>query len=534
MLRRLHIKDVILIDEVTLEFDPGFNVLTGETGAGKSAIMAAIGQLLGERANSEIVRKGAKKAVVEASFDPPKDTSVLTGIDFEEGEELIIRREILASGRSSAFVNNQMVHLPLLKKLGASLVDRIGQRAALTLLSTDSQRDIVDLFGEIKTEAFVAAWQKEAAIKDKLEQLQNSESKRLRDLERYRAELQELGDAAVEPGEEEKLFNEYSAHVHSEELMEKLSTLLSSLSDMGPLGTLFQEAGTFEKIAEFDHSLEEPKKAFNSALVELQEVEFTLKRYLDTLSFDPNRLQIVNDRLSLINSLKRKYGPSFEEVQAYEKQLVEKLDLLENFDDRIEGLERELKAASAITEKEAKKLSEKRKATAKILEKKISDSLGSLNMSQSTFLIQVESQPRSVNGDDLVEFFFAPNVGEKTIAVRSCASGGELSRILLAIKVLLADKEQITTLLFDEIDANIGGETATLIGEKLLELGEKHQLLCITHFPQVARAASTHILIEKVEIENRTITKTRLLDDQGRFDEWSRMSGEKTLAKSCS
>ncbi|NGX42853.1 MAG: DNA repair protein RecN [Chlamydiae bacterium] len=536
MLKNLIISNIILVDSADISFDAGLNVLSGETGSGKSAIMEALNHIAGARADTNILRRGAEKGVIEASFCINSISKVSTllsdaGIDHIEGEDLIIRREISLAGKSRAFINNQLVHLSFLKTIGDLLVEIVGQHANQRLKSFDQHRKIVDLFGKLEglCNHFEKSWEEENKARHELEELINSEAQRLRDIEVCRMEFEELEGANVQENEEEQLFAEYSRLTNTEELAKLSSEIYDSLSgDHQPILSVLQQLQkSFEQLAKLDPSLQENASDFLSTIVELEEISHSIRNYQSGIEFNPARVEEVNERLTLINRLLRKYGPTVKEVHEYHEKAAEKLSKLENANVEIEDLQNRLKEMESANNTLAKQLTEKRKQAGKQLEKDMNLQIKALNMPKAAFFVEITQQKRSRSGDDRVEFFFAPNVGEKKVSIKECASGGELSRLMLALQALLAGKEKIPTLIFDEIDANIGGETATVVGEKLQQIGQEHQVLCITHFPQVAKCAKHHLQISKKEIDGRTVTQVEFLDKDSRKKELSRMAGHR-------
>lgn len=534
MLKQLRVQNIILVEDSTIPFRAGLNVLSGETGSGKSAIIDGLHLVVGERADSGLIRRGCDKGIVEATFDIDHSSPILSilesgGIEHENGQDLLIKREIHASGKGRIFINNQMAHLTLLRKIGNFLVQSVGQHASQRLFSTDHHREILDLHGDLHPalKAYRKSFELENETRQKLDELVQNESQRLREIDMYQRELEELQEAALKEGEDEELFSEYSLLVNSEELATKVQEVVQALSgERQPILTILnRQKLALEHILGVDPTLSETANSFNNALLELQEVFHTLRQYHSRIQYNPERLSIINDRLSLINRLKRKYGSTVTEIQAYETQIEEKLNLLETTDEQIENLKLSLIDIQNKTNELAAELSSKREEASKLLQEALTKQLRSLNMKQANLIVEVNPQKRTLQGGDRVEFFLEPNVGEHRIPLKDGASGGEISRVLLALQTLLAGKEQIATLIFDEVDANIGGETAAIIGDKLKQISQQHQVICITHFPQVATQAAHHLQISKQEKEGRTVTEICVLEKDARLQELSRMVG---------
>jgi len=540
MLNRLHITNIILIDTAEMCFGRGLNVLSGETGSGKSAIMNALSLILGERAETGMIRRGCDKGSVEASLEIEGIPALAhqleeAGIHHEAGDELIIRRDISMAGKSRAFINNQAVQLTLLRQLGDYLFKIIGQHATQWLLSVEKHREIVDMFGDLGKDvsAFSKSWSEENLNRKELETLINQEAQRLREIEVCRMELDELIEASLKDGEDDDLFAEYTLLSNAQDRTEKAHQITQTLSGerVSIIASLNRDKTVFEQLIQIDPSLTDAYRAYKSSLLELQEIAYTLHAYRSKIESSPARTSEVNERLTLITRLKRKYGSTMGEIQGYMDALSNKLSVLENADVRIEELQLGLSILEAANNKRSQDLTKKREASAKKLGEAIVTQLRSLNMPKVEFRVKITPQRRTGKGDDAIEFYLVPNIGEHEIPIKECASGGELSRLMLAIQSLLAGKEYTPTLVFDEIDANIGGETAVIVGEKLKEIGEKHQVLCITHFAQVARQAHHHFQISKREESGRTLTLVMSLKDGEKEAELARMLGESALKK---
>lgn len=528
MLKELRIQNIILVDSADIQFGEGFNVISGETGSGKSAIMGALSLVMGSRADSGLVRSDCSKGTVEALFNIKTHETLKHLLDesgIEVDEELIIRREISANGKNRSWINHQMVQLNLLRQVGEQLADMVGQHANQRLMSIEHHREIIDLFGDLQEEQnqFSMNWSQENQIQHELEHLQSRESQRLREMEVCRMEIEELESAALKEDEEEELFAEYTRLTNSEELAQQLNQVNQALSS---LSVLSQQKGILDKLAELDPNLEDTSEAYSNALLELQEISNTLIQYQSRIEHNPTRIEEVNRRLTQINKLKRKYGTTVSEIQAYLEESKQKLYELEHHDEKIEECQKKLDQLRKQNDKLSHKLTHQRQEVASSLEKQIIQELRKLNMPKVEFEAQFTKQKRSSHGDDRIEFYLRPNVGEALIPIRECASGGELSRLLLALQTVLTGKEKTPTLIFDEVDANIGGETAVAVGQKLQKIGKKHQVLCITHFPQVAKQGDHHLQISKVEKEGRTVTLIRNLSDIERKQEIKRMLGE--------
>lgn len=539
MLVNLSLLNIVLVENADIPFEKGLNILSGETGAGKSAIMESLLLTMGKRADSGLLRYGSEKGAVEAAFSIDHLDEVLEildegGIDHEAGEYLIVRREISSSGKNRSFINNQLIQLPLLTKISSLLVDIVGQHSHQKLKSLSYHRNVLDQFGNLEKQAreVTTKWEYAFSLRKQLQEIQDRESEFLREIEVCRMELQEIEDANLRLGEEEEIFAEYSRLSHAEELAHSTGEIYNGLAENkdAVIPRLTAYVSTFENLTQMDSMLKELAEVLKNALLEVEEAAYTLRSYHNGVHQDPHRLSVINERLELINRLKRKYGGSVENIQAYQKKVDARLSTLLNSDAKLDSLREELDAAEKDCDSLCKKLTLERKKAAKKFEVAITDQIHLLNMSKAIFLVNVSKQERNTHGDDKVEFFLMPNTGEKCISVRECASGGELSRTMLGLKTVLAEMDKIPTLFFDEIDANIGGETAAIVGDKLKEIGKNHQVLCITHLPQVAKGADHHLRIAKNEVGDRTVTEITPLSDLERQSEMARMLGGKTFA----
>lgn len=536
MLKHLNIQNIILVEQASIPFSLGLNILSGETGSGKSAIMHGLSLAIGERSDTSLIRRGCEKGIVEAIFEIENDVLLSFlhegGIEHEVGQELIIRREIAQSGKGRIFINNQPAQLSFLRKIGLYLVQIVGQHANQSLMSLDHHREVIDLYGNLKPllRDFQQSYDEERKIQEELEKLIQQESQRLRDIDICQHELEELEEAQIKENEDEELFAEYTLLSNAEEVSSKINDINQALSgERTPLlHALNRQKQALESLIAFDPFLQETSDAFQNLFLELQEIAHTLRHYQSRLHSDPDRLHEIDERLGLLNRLKRKYGATTQDILNYQSETKAKLMRLENASFEIEDLQHRLTQAKVETEKMANNLTHQRQRYASQFELALTQQIHSLNMAKAQFKIQLTTQKRSREGDDRIEFFLCPNVGEHQIPLKDGASGGEISRILLALQALLAGKEKSTTLIFDEVDANIGGETATIVGDKLREISSQHQVICITHFPQVASQADHHLQISKEEKEGRTMTIVQTLDPLSRQRELARMSGLKS------
>jgi DNA repair protein RecN (Recombination protein N) len=538
MIKYLILNNLVLIDTCEIHFSPSFNVVTGETGAGKTALIEAIGLALGDRADSALIRKGCDRAFIEVAFEIKvlehlKAMLEEAGLSLDPGEFLVVRREIAKEGKNRAFINCRMVPLPFLQKIGEELIDLIGQRTHQLLLHSDAQRDLVDLFGGLEADlkVFQAAYAHEKELQKQLEGLQQFSSHREKNEEIWRLQLEEIESIGLKKTEEEAVYEKYQRLANAQEISEKIEMVIRGLSESSSavLSQLSSFSRTCDSLLAYDQSFSEPANLIHESQIGLSEALRFLQSYSQNIDNDPNTFQFLENRLNAIARLKRKYGSTFEEIESFLAKIKAELAGLANLSDQIQTAENALKRAHIITEQAAQELTIKRKEIALRLQKALSSQLQYLNMSGAEVIIDILVQPRNLSGDDLIQFWIKANPGELPGLVKEHSSGGELSRLLFAIKTVLAEKNNTPTLIFDEIDANVGGKTASIMGEYLQELGKHRQVICITHFPQVASAADTHFRVQKKEVEGRTKTEIRHLSKKEREQELLRMLGGKKL-----
>ncbi len=530
MINHLCLKNIVLIDSCTIALLPQFTVLTGETGAGKTALIEALELAIGARADSTMIRKGEDKAYIEAAFDIaglPATHTILdnAGISYSPDEELIIRRELTREGKNRAFVNGQLTPLPLLQKIGATLLELVGQHAYHTLTSAESQRTIVDQFAELSLllNQFQQAYFTEKELKEQLNALAMQQSRRDKEEEKLRSQLEEIASVKIKNGEEEEITEEHKRLAHAQEILEKITPITQNLSNLLPHLNRFYKS--CESLISYDSQLTPSANLLREASIAATEASNDLQQYTEKLDKDPNRFAYLEERLAAIDSLKRKYGASIEEIQLFQQSAQDRLNQLENLSDEIDALQAQIKQREQATEQFAAKLTQSRKAAAQRLASSLTESLQSLNMQGAEIKISVQPSTRTQSGDDTILFWMRANTGEQSVLVKDHSSGGELSRLLFAIKTTLCENNQTPTLIFDEIDANVGGKTATVIGEQLKKLGKHRQVVCITHFPQVAGQADHHFSVQKNQSNGRTITTIQALNKTEREAEILRMLG---------
>lgn len=539
MLRELHIKNIAVIEEVTIAFGDGFHVLTGETGAGKSILIDSINMALGERTTKELIRTGTDTASVDLVFEPDDAvTEKLSslGIDTEEGM-LYISRQISSDGKSKCRINGRMVPLSLLKEAAAYLITIHGQNDNQSILSPKTHLHFVDVYGNYPEilEEYKNQYDKVQALTKKLAGLMTDEAEKAHRMDLLTYQIQEISDAGLKAGEEEELMERQEYLSHFEQIMENGSSAYESLygdEEMSAYDRISDAVSRLEHIHPLDAKLDGFYQTLHGVLADLEDVTHEMKSYMDRIDFQPGELETIGDRLAQISGLKRKYGGSVENILSYLQNAREELSAIENSEAQQEALKAELAKENAVLERLAFSLSEKRKEAAISLQTRIMEELSDLDMQKMRFSVCVEQMeeedgsPRYTStGCDRIEFLISGNPGEALKPLAKIASGGEMSRIMLAVKSVLADGDIVKTLIFDEIDTGVSGRAAQKIAEKICMLAKNHQILCITHLAQIASMADTHFLIEKTSDAEHTRTSVIPLDTDMRKQELARIIG---------
>lgn len=539
MLNELHIENIAVIEKADIEFSKGLNVLTGETGAGKSIVIDSIGAVLGERVTRELVRRGADKGVVTAVFDLDGCEKWLEENDIEPEDELIIQRRISADGKSSCRICGSPATAAQLKELAALLVDIHGQNDGRQLMDEKRHLSYLDGFGRLETQyaLYKAEYDKYTAIKKEIDSLSmdNVEKERLRDTLKY--QIEELERADIKAGEAEALSARRDLLRNSEKLTEALEAAIAALSggDDNALSLAQNAAYYAGKASAFAPELEGTVSGLNDAAFALSDAEETLRDFLEGLDFSPDEYDSIESRLSLLGKLERKYGKSDDELLAYLDKCRERLDDIEYADDRIVKLEKDLAAQEQTLLTAGRELSEKRKTAAKELEIRIVGELRELSMPSVRFSVEftpVENDRGfDKTGIDSVRFLMSANAGEELGRISRIASGGELSRIMLAMKNVFAENDPVGTMIFDEIDTGVSGIAAQRVAEKLYTVSKGKQVMCVTHLPQIAAMGDHQYLIKKEEKNGRTFTRVDRLDDEGRCYELARLHGGDNISE---
>lgn len=542
MLVELRAENYAVIDHAIASFGPGLNLLTGETGAGKSILVDALALLMGGKASADVVRHGAEKAVVSCVFEATpgaEATLEANGID-AEGAEIILRREVLAGGKGRVFVNNQPATVAVLKQLAPELALVHAQAETLQSFDQEQQRMLLDRFGGIATEAVADAWSCWHAARARLEELLQGEQDRLRMVDLWSYQAKEIEAARLEPGEDEALETEKRVLANAEKLYAAAMGAFEQLYEGGSSAeaALRGALRNVEELARYDGRFGEAAQQLASARATIDDVAATLRDYAEGINASPEQLAEIEDRLALLDRLKRKYGKTVGEVIAFGEDVTRRLSEVEDRDEILKKLRAEVDRAATAYRKAASELSIERQTAAGRLARLTEGQINSLAM-KVRFEVAVQANEQesawTMAGWDEVECRIATNAGEPLKPLVEIASGGELSRVMLALKVAVEEhssksrkKPLPRTLVFDEIDIGIGGRAAEAVGQKLKALGRAQQVLCVTHLPQIAAFADQHLAVEKHEHRGRTTTQIRVLDEEARTQEVARMlSGAK-------
>lgn len=547
MLLHLTISDFAIIPHLEIHFRPGLNILSGETGAGKSIIINAVNLILGTRASSDLIRSGAEEARVEALFELP-DTSpvkeVLTESAIPSEGDLVIRRHISKEGRNKVYVNGSMVTLQMLSRVGLMLISVSGQHEHQVLLRPENHLYVLDGLGGLGGErlALSTSFEKHLGLKERL-RAGEREIREAEEREELRAfQREEIQKADIKAGEDALLETEKKGLLYAEELIQAVNDAYHRIYERE--NSLVSEISTcvkrLEKGAELDRRVRVVREGLGAAKIDLEEAALSLRELKETLSADPRRLEEVDERLHLLGRLKKKYGPTLQKVLEYEEGLAQVMEELTRKKEDLKEIVRAIGEMEDDMVARARALSVKRRSLARELEASVRRELGLLDMAGTAFEVRFQEEGKDPgrgmqdlrpDGYDRVEFMISPNVGEELKPLSRIASGGELSRIMLALKTILARTGAVETLIFDEIDSGIGGATAEVVGEKLDALARYHQILCITHLPQIASKGSTHFLVKKSVAERRTQTTIVELGSHERVKEIARLLAGKSISR---
>jgi DNA repair protein RecN (Recombination protein N) len=559
MLHELRISNLAVISRADVAFGPGLNVLTGETGAGKSILISALGLLVGERAASEQV--SAERAFVEGVFDLSRSPSAQAlleeqGIELEDESTLIVSREISSEGRNRVRLNGRLVTASTLRDLGNQLVDLHGQHEHQLLLRPESHLSFLDAFGDDKhtalRESTLAAWDAWRALQKRLDEISQSEQNRAQRLDMLKFQAQEIDALAPEAGEDEKLNEERARLMNAEKLRDAAALCRDALQGdeaLGAVGLARQALQAAREIEKYDTGIATWLEELQSAIYQLEDAAAEARDYADSLEADPLRLEEIEARLHRLNRLKRKYGDSLDRVLSYRAEVADELARLDVGEEQVETLRGEGEQTRAEYSRNAKKLSQSRRELAQKFEREVVTHLQTLAMEHAQFRVQFEEDADgSAHGIDTIEFLLSANPGQPPRPLARIASGGEISRVMLALRTVLAQTEhvgqallpgntertpssgKVPIIVFDEIDTGIGGVTAEAVGEKMQELARSFQVFCVTHLPQIAKRADHHLQVRKTTDAESTSVQVTALEGEARVAELARMMGRESEA----
>ena len=531
MLSLLHIENIAVIESADISFDRGFNVLTGETGAGKSIVIDAISAILGERAYRDMIRTGAAKASVRAVFTdvPQYPWFAENGVEYDP--ETVVQREIFLDGKNVCRVNGSLVSVSILRKLGIQLINIHGQHDSASLFDEDNHLAFLDAFADNQAlrEGYAQAYGAVAALRREIDSLTMDESEKLRRMETLKYQIAEIEKADLESGEDEALEERRKILRNAEKLSSGLEEAAQCLyggedSD-GAAGLLAQAEHALSRLGRFSDSFQTIHDRVADLMYQVQDAAEEVRDARDDLSYSADELEQIESRLDVIHKLRRKYGVTCADILAYLEKAKQELDEIEFADDHLERLKGKLAKAEKAAWDCALALRKNRQEKAEQLSQRILTELTQLDMPRVQFSCQFEELDLTPSGADAVAFYMSANAGEALKPMSKVASGGELARIMLAMKNVLAEKDQVSTLIFDEVDTGVSGRAAQKVAEKLCSVASHKQVLCVTHLPQLAALADTHLLIAKSEREGRTYTSVSPLDLEGRKRELARIIG---------
>ena len=531
MLSLLHIENIAVIESADISFDQGFNVLTGETGAGKSIVIDAISAILGERAYRDMIRTGTNKASVRAVFTGVPELTWFADNGVEYDPETVIQREVHLDGKNVCRVNGSLVSVSILRKLGIQLINIHGQHDSASLFDEDNHLSFLDAFGDngMLRADYLEKYEAVAKLRREIDRMTMDEGEKLRRMETLRYQIAEIEKADLEAGEDDRLEERRKILQNAEKLSNGMETAVECLyggdeSD-GASGLLAQAEYALARLAKFSDSFSELHDRVADLMYQVQDVAEEVRDARDDLSYSADELEQIESRLDVIHKLRRKYGVTCEDILAYLDKAKKELDDIEFADDHLERLKKNLKKAEKIAWDAAGELRKNRKKTAEYMSQRILTELAQLDMPRVQFSCEFTETDLSASGADTVAFYMSANAGEALKPMSKVASGGELARIMLAMKNVLAEKDQVNTLIFDEVDTGVSGRAAQKVAEKLRSVATHKQVLCVTHLPQLAALANTHLLIAKSERDGRTYTSVTPLDIEGRKRELARIIG---------
>ncbi|MDF2839763.1 MAG: repair protein RecN [Clostridia bacterium] len=541
MILEINIKNFIIIEQETIHFTQGLNIITGETGSGKSLIIDALQGITGGRFSKEDIRHGAEKALISALFTLESNAELDSlleeyGIDKEADNTLLISREVTMAGRSSCRINGQTVTLTMLKLVAQSLIDIVGQNEHQLLFNANKHIDFVDSFGEMDIEPIKEQLklitERLKGLESRYKDMSGNSEERERRLDLYRFQIDEIDAAALKPEEDEQLKGKRLLLVNSEKLYKNITQIYDSIfqgdvNSSCAANILEDSVHKLKEMLHIDNRLQDFATALEAALYQLEDIKTDIRGYCETIEFNDDEINFIEERMDIISKLKRKYGNSIDDIISYKNNAVNEYETLLNSEKIAIELEKEIDTLHKQYLYEANKLSTIRENLSRKLEKLVGKELQDLNMKGSEFQVSIKKDEGIISpkGINKIEFLLSPNPGEPPKQLYKIASGGEMSRVMLAIKNTITRAEKIPSIVFDEVDAGIGGLTASVVGQKIKRISKNSQIICITHLAQIACFADSHIYINKIINKNKTFTKIHTLNMQERTEEIARMLG---------
>lgn len=535
MLLELNIENFAIIENMKIEFEPGLNVLTGETGSGKSIIIDSLGLVLGQRANKDIIKKGKDRAFIEAVFssydEETKDLLLEYGI--ESGDLVVVSKEIREKGPTITRVNNRTVTSQILSKISSRLIDIFAQHESISLMDNKNQLKLIDDFSG-KDQGQLLSNLKDLvheinSLKNEYHEKSTMEQNKDREIDLLEYQIKEIEEAGLSDYDDEELYDDFNVLNNMTDTLIKLSEAKSLINE-GYETTSLEDIldkviANLVEVTRYNKDLKEVEENLEDIRFRISDIAKDLDRYVSSSEVDEERLQFLRERIDLVNNLKLKYGNNVKAINSFYEEISERLRFLQNFEDNLNKLLKKIEEKEAEALVLAEKISQKRKKTSEILEKKVEEEINKLNIKDAKFKIEIKEKELSFDGIDKIEFLIAPNLGQDLMPMAKVASGGEMSRIMLGFKSIIAEKDNIPTLVFDEIDTGISGKTAQIVGNKIKEVSKDRQVIVISHLPQIVALADTHFAIKKDVVNNSTISTIDKLNYDERVNEVARLIG---------
>lgn len=541
MLLELNIENFAIIENMKIEFESGLNVLTGETGSGKSIIIDSLGLVLGQRANKDIIKKGKDRAFIEAVFssydEETKDLLLEYGID--SGDLVVVSKEIREKGPNITRVNNRTVTSQILSKISSHLIDIFAQHESISLMDNKNQLKLIDDFSG-KGQRQLLDDLKELveeinSLKNEYNEKSNMEQNKDREIDLLEYQIKEIEDAGLSDYDDEELYDDFNVLNNMTDTLIKLSEAKSLINEGYETSSLEdildRVIANVVDVTSYNKDLKEVEENLEDIRFRISDIAKDLDRYINTSEIDEERLQFLKERIDLVNNLKLKYGNNVKTINIFFDEISERLRFLQNFEDNLNKLLKKIKEKEKEALILAEKISQNRKKTARILEKKVEEEINKLNIKDAKFKIDIKEKDLSFDGIDKIEFLIAPNLGQDLMPMAKVASGGEMSRIMLGFKSIIAEKDNIPTLVFDEIDTGISGKTAQIVGNKIKEVSKDRQVIVISHLPQIVALADTHFAIKKDVVNNSTISTIDKLSYDERVNEVARLIGGMNISE---